>query len=294
MERPHGYVFEVPANGDGDPRPITGLGRFVHEAAAVDPRTGIVYLTEDRTRSGLYRFVPSRDPLRPQGLRGAGQLQMLAIEGRRNFRGLWRARNVLPVAWVDIADPTASSQSVFRQGELGGGMRFRRLEGCWYDDDHLYFVSTNGGRSRNGQIWDLHLHEQQLSLLYESPGSDVLCMPDNLTMMPDGSLLLCEDCAGSFLFGRARPTRLRRLSPGGQLTTVAENNMRLNGLYGLHGDYRQGEWCGVCRAGGLGVRQCPKTGHHIRHNRAVGRHRLGRIQPLWFSEISYDEQGRCR
>ena len=249
VERPHGYVFEVPANGDGDPRPITGLGRFVHEAAAVDPRTGIVYLTEDRSRAGLYRFVPSRDPLRPQSLRGAGQLQMLAIEGRRNFRGLWRGGNGLPVAWVDIADPTASSQSVFRQGELGGGMRFRRLEGCWYDDDHLYFVSTNGGRSRNGQIWDLHLREQQLSLLYESPGSDVLCMPDNLTMMPDGSLLLCEDCAGSFLFGRARPTRLRRLSPGGQLTTVAENNMRLDGLYGLHGDYRQGEWCGVCRAG---------------------------------------------
>ena len=34
------------------------MGRFSHEAAAVDPETGIVCLTEDATPSGLYRFVP--------------------------------------------------------------------------------------------------------------------------------------------------------------------------------------------------------------------------------------------
>ena len=44
----HGYVFEVAAAGFGDPTPLVGLGRFNHEAAAVDPETGIVYLTEDR------------------------------------------------------------------------------------------------------------------------------------------------------------------------------------------------------------------------------------------------------
>ena len=248
VERPHGYVFEVPASGNGDPRPIVGLGRFVHEAAAVDPRTGIVYLTEDRSRAGLYRFVPAR-PLQG-GLRGPGQLQMLAIEGRRNFRGLWRKDMALSVTWMDIADPGATEQSVFRQGELRGGMRFRRLEGCWCDDGHLYFASTSGGRARAGQIWDLHLAEQRLRLLYESPGRDVLNMPDNLTTMPDGSLLLCEDSARKFVLGwqRQDPTRLRLLSPHGGLATVAENNIVLNGLYGLEGDYRQEEWCGVCRA----------------------------------------------
>ena len=58
VARRHGYVFEVPADGIGDPKPLTALGRFKHEAAAVDPATGIVYLTEDERRAGLYRFVP--------------------------------------------------------------------------------------------------------------------------------------------------------------------------------------------------------------------------------------------
>src|SRR5687768_8383362 len=42
-ERDHGYVFEVPATekvGLCDPLPIKAMGRFNHEAVAVDPRTG--------------------------------------------------------------------------------------------------------------------------------------------------------------------------------------------------------------------------------------------------------------
>ena len=34
---PHGYIFEVPADGAGDPEPIRDMGRFSHEAVAVDP-----------------------------------------------------------------------------------------------------------------------------------------------------------------------------------------------------------------------------------------------------------------
>ena len=45
----HGYVFEVvPGEREGElaRTPIRAMGRFPHEAAAVDPRTGIVYLIE--------------------------------------------------------------------------------------------------------------------------------------------------------------------------------------------------------------------------------------------------------
>ena len=38
--------------------PLKAMGRFVHEAIAVDPESGIVYETEDRKRSGFYRFLP--------------------------------------------------------------------------------------------------------------------------------------------------------------------------------------------------------------------------------------------
>lgn len=47
------------------------MGRFNDEAVAVDPCTGIVYLTEDRDDSLLYRFLPER----PGRLAAGGQLQ---------------------------------------------------------------------------------------------------------------------------------------------------------------------------------------------------------------------------
>ena len=75
--RNHGWVFEVPAAATGpvEPRPLTALGRFNHEAAAVDPASGIVYLTEDRDDSLLYRFLPTR----PSRLGDGGRLQALAL-----------------------------------------------------------------------------------------------------------------------------------------------------------------------------------------------------------------------
>ena len=37
------------------------MGRFSHEAVAVDPVTGYVYETEDAgSSSGFYRFVPNK------------------------------------------------------------------------------------------------------------------------------------------------------------------------------------------------------------------------------------------
>ncbi len=239
LEREHGYAFEVPAGGVGDPRPLVGLGRFEHEAAAVDPDTGIVYLTEDEYESGLYRFVPEGDAnTGPASLRGPGRLQMLAIDTRPKFAGRWPVGLTLGTAWVDIANP---ARSVYRQGHARGGMRFNRLEGCWWDEGHLYFVSTNGGRAGQGQVWELDAPRDRLRLLYESPGEDILSGPDNLVMLANGSLMVCED-------GEA-PNRMLMLSTSGLLEPVAENNMVLDGIKGLRGDYRGGEWAGVCQAG---------------------------------------------
>ena len=51
------------------------MGRFAHEAVAVDPLTGIVYQTEDLSpNSGLYRFIPNM----PGQLVKGGRLQILA------------------------------------------------------------------------------------------------------------------------------------------------------------------------------------------------------------------------
>jgi len=60
-ERPHDYVFEVPASASGliDAFPLKDMGRFKHEAAAVHASSGVVYLTEDQWHSLFYRFIPN-------------------------------------------------------------------------------------------------------------------------------------------------------------------------------------------------------------------------------------------
>src|SRR5262245_19581717 len=78
----HGFVYDVPADGTSDAVPLTQLGRYSHEALCIDPATGIVYLTEDNTPSGFYRFVPNTP-----GDLTSGRLQMMAIDGVADVYG---------------------------------------------------------------------------------------------------------------------------------------------------------------------------------------------------------------
>jgi hypothetical protein len=201
----HGYCFDVPAGADSlvQAVAIPEMGRFSHEAIAVDPNTWIVYETEDNSggggTSGFYRFIPAVKDDLTQG----GRLQMLAILG--NFQ--YDARNnqtvgaPLPVTWVDIADPNppgVSSTAVFNQGRALGGARFRRLEGCWWGNGAVYFADTSGGQAGFGTIWEFRPDGDggTLTLIFESSGQAQLDFPDNLAVSPQGSLLLCEDGGG--------------------------------------------------------------------------------------------------
>jgi secreted PhoX family phosphatase len=219
--KPHGYLFQTPVDRDAgelEPgEPITAAGRFSHEAAAVDQRTGIVYETEDPgsgVGAGFYRYTP-RDPER---LVRGGTLEMLKVKGRRQVdlrEGQTRGRP-LPVEWVRIGDPDpdvtsiADTDSTFNQGWAAGGAKFNRLEGCWEDDGTIFFVSTSGGDAKNGdvnsdgyaegfgQVWAYrpgrHRHDGGwLMLVYESPSGAECDGPDNMTVTPRGGLLLCED-----------------------------------------------------------------------------------------------------
>jgi secreted PhoX family phosphatase len=200
--RQHGYSFDVPAaaNGQVPAVPILDMGRFSHEALAVDPRTWIVYETEDTSgSSGFYRFIPNT----PGQLAAGGQLQMLAIEDRFQYdaRTGQTVGVALPVTWVDIANPNpagTSSTAVFNQGRALGGVRFNRLEGCWYGNGAIYFDDTSGGNAGDGQVWEFRPEGDggTLTLIFESPGPSVLDSPDNLAVSPQGAILLCEDGGG--------------------------------------------------------------------------------------------------
>ncbi len=198
----HGYCFDVPAaaNGQVAAEPVPEMGRFAHEALAVDPRTSIVYETEDNSgNSGFYRFLPNT----PGVLVNGGQLQMLAIEDRFQYdaRTGQTVGVSLDVTWVDIDNPNpagTSSTAVFNQGRALGGVRFARLEGCWFGNGAVYFADTSGGDAGAGQVWEFRPHGDggTLTLIFESPNASVLDAPDNLAVSPQNALLLCEDGGG--------------------------------------------------------------------------------------------------
>jgi secreted PhoX family phosphatase len=239
-EETHGWVFEVPAgaNGPVDPIPYKAMGRFSHEAVAVDPFTGIVYETEDNgfpPGSGLFRFLPSQ-----RGRLGSGgKLQMARVVGSPKLE-IWRGSETgiavgdsFPVDWVDIpvVDPgDANSEddrlaALFLQGFDQGGVVFNRLEGCWFGEGSVFFHDTRGGLARRGHVWQYVPAEQEgqggpgdrglLRLVFESPGTGVLDSPDNITVSPRGGLVLCEDGSGE--------QWMRGLTRHGQIFDFAKN-----------------------------------------------------------------------
>ncbi len=236
FDKPHGYCFEVPSSADRPVAaiPLKGMGRFNHEAVAVDPATGIAYLTEDEGSAGFYRYVPN---VAGQFALG-GRLQMLAILGSPQFET--RRNQVtgrpLPVVWVDIADPdpVPGSRTVYLQGRDAGGARFRRLEGAVAGNGSIYFASTSGGNAEAGQIWRYTpsaagapvngrrrirrvVSDGTLTLLVESRDAAILKAPDNICLSPRGSLLICEDSA-------VGPQYVRCFTPAGELFDFVRNS----------------------------------------------------------------------
>ena len=244
LQQNHGYVFEVPVEGTASREPLRDMGRFVHEAVAVDPDTGIVYQTEDRRRAGLYRFIPHTRGRLADG----GRLQMLGIAGRPRVetgRGQ-KAAARYSIRWVDIGDPSRAhvmasqrdGAGVFTQGYDAGGAVFSRLEGAWYADGRVFVTATSGGNAQAGQVWELNIREQEIRLVFESPDADVLNMPDNLAVSPRGGLVLCEN-------GTTNPY-IHGLTRDGRIVRFARNNVVLNGeRNGLRGDFRSREFAGA-------------------------------------------------
>jgi uncharacterized repeat protein (TIGR03803 family) len=239
----HGYVFEVPAQGAGDPTPYRQMGRFSHEAVAIDPATGVVYETEDAgASSGFYRFLPTA----PGDLAQGGRLQMLKIGSAATTTNADdTGTSYGQVSWVDIdtPDPDLSQpgRRVYDQGRAKGGARFARLEGAWYADGTIFFISTSGGPVGQGQVFALDLAGQTLRVLYASPAAEVLNAPDNMCVSPRGGLVLCEDGSGrEYVHGLTR---------GGDIFPFALNDVELtNGTAGKAVDARDhtgSEWCGA-------------------------------------------------
>lgn len=230
--KPHGYCFEVQASANSNlpPVPLRAMGRFVHEAVAVDRKTGIVYQTEDHNPAGFYRFIPKRHKRLAEG----GTLQVLAVKDRPNFdtrKGQTVGAN-LETNWLTIDNPDPAeadtdSSAVFKQGAKNGAAIFARLEGCFpAKDGRVYFASTSGGDVRGGQIWLYRATTPEagnLTLVFESPDRQILDMPDNICPHPKSDLIfLCED-SDYGLYGATPGNFLRILTANGKIADFAKN-----------------------------------------------------------------------
>lgn len=232
LHRDHGWVFEVPAARPGitNPVPLTAMGRFNHEAAVVDPRTGIVYLTEDRNDSLFYRFLPAT---RGQLARG-GRLQALAFRDRglgadsRNWSGVtfplqaWR-----DVEWIDMAGVESPDDDLRKCGHAQGAVLFARGEGIWFGDGEMYFCCTNGGAAKLSQIMRYRPSRFEgqsgersapgrLQLFVESTNTGMLHFGDNIVVAPTGHLIVCEDQGGLRV-----SNHLRGVTPDGSVYAFA-------------------------------------------------------------------------
>ena len=163
----HGRVWECDPHGRVAAVARPALGLFAHEAAVVDPGTGIVYLTEDDQRGHLYRFVPT-----VAGDLAAGRLEAAAVSADGFVR--WIAVTGKPPRGSD-------DRTVFARGE-----------GAWFSNGVLYFCTTSDHR-----VWALDVARSHLSVMYDGalPGPEApLRQPDNVTVHPtSGDIFVCED-----------------------------------------------------------------------------------------------------
>jgi len=209
FEKDHGYNFEVTARatrGLEEPRPLIAMGRFNHEAIAVDPRTSIVYQTEDRGDGLFYRYIPSR----PNSVIHGGALQALAIRERASFDTRNYTGRAMPLTqtfdchWVDIEDVTSPGDDLRAQGFAKGAALFSRGEGIWASREGFYFACTDGGQARKGQIFryvpspfegrcEEERYPGKLELFIEPNDGDLVDNADNLTVAPWGDIYLTED-----------------------------------------------------------------------------------------------------
>lgn len=223
----HGYVFVCSTEAESAEKPqrAPSLGRFKHEAVAVDPRTNVIYLTEDQGQSCLYRHVPDDDPF-------VGRLEAMRVVGAagKDLSDGLSVGQQFAVDWVPIADPAGDEATPYEQASEQGAAIVNRGEGIWYFAGSVFFVSTAGGPEGNGQVFRLEPSASggTLTLIAQAESEASFLKPDNITVSPAGEVFVVEDNDG--------PNHIHRVGADGTVTPFARN--RLND--------GTGELCGVC------------------------------------------------
>ncbi|HIF51117.1 MAG TPA: DUF839 domain-containing protein [Thiotrichaceae bacterium] len=165
-----GQVYECDPEGKQKAKLLPLLGSFNHEAAAIDPNSGYVYLTEDSSDGCLYRFKPEvKNDLT------VGILQVAVPN-----------KGVLN--WEVIEDPLATDKPARYQ--VMQAARFRGGEGIIYHDGKISFTTKI-----DNVVWQYHINTGVISKIYDAANykQPLLAGVDNIEVSQSGELLIAED-----------------------------------------------------------------------------------------------------
>lgn len=169
-EHNEGLVYECDPIGKQAAVAHPQMGAFNHEAAAFDPKSGSVYLTEDTPDGCLYRYKPtSKNDL------SEGVLEVAVLDKQ-------------VVKWQKINDPLAQTQETRYQVQEAA--RFKGGEGIVYSNRQIFFTTKI-----DNIVWQYHIDTGLLSKVYDAANYEtpLLTGVDNIEVTPSGELLVAED-----------------------------------------------------------------------------------------------------
>jgi len=171
-----GIVWECDPTGQREAVAHPAMGKWAHEAVAVDPVEERLYMTQDNPTGLLYRYTPTAYPDLSHGLLEAATV---ADNGA--------------VTWADVPDPSGESAPTREQVE--GATVFLGGEGIWYHDDLIYFCTKY-----DNVVHSIDLRAQLYSEIYrptpeeEAADTAILSGVDNITVDEGtGDLFIAED-----------------------------------------------------------------------------------------------------
>lgn len=172
-EHEGGMIWEADPAGLLPALPRPALGSFSHEAAAVDPATGHVFLTEDQPDGLFYRFAPAT-----AGDLSAGVLEAMVVaeDGA--------------VSWRRVPDPNVVTQLKRTREQVPEARRFSGGEGLWHHEGVVYFTAKGDRR-----VYAYDARAARLEVLYDQRLTPDAALDgvDNVTVSPSGDVFVCED-----------------------------------------------------------------------------------------------------
>jgi secreted PhoX family phosphatase len=174
-EHDWGEIWECDPHGLGQGTALPALGTFSHEAAAVDPKRGHVYLTEDQPDGLLYRFTPDTP-----GDLTSGVLEAAAVDGAPDG----------PVRWLPVPNPNPVHPMTATRHQVEGATGFRGGEGCWHHKGTVY-VTTKG----DNRVWAYDCATSTIAVVYDDDlvEGTPLRGVDNVTVARNGDVFVAED-----------------------------------------------------------------------------------------------------